>query len=120
MCLCLRRQSRVTSRCSFLSPDSASASHGSVRIFVEHLCEDFSRSSCWPLQQVPPFPRWPTLGPGRNVGASGFMVTTCVAAVRCRRRDTIIIVRRRGIGRRLIDIRDRQRALAGSSFATQH
>jgi hypothetical protein len=106
MCLCLRRQSRVTSRCSFLSPDSASASHGSVRIFVEHLCEDFSRSSCWPLQQVPPFPRWPTLGPGRNVGASGFMVT--------------IIVRRRGIGRRLIDIRDRQRALAGSSFATQH
>jgi len=37
------------------------------------------------------------------------MVTTCGAAVRCRRRDTIIIGRRRAIGRRLIDIKDRQR-----------
>lgn len=106
------RRPRVKSRARFLSPDSASASHDSVRIFVEHVCEDFSRSSCWPLQRAPPYPRWPTLGPGRNAGASGSMVITCGAAVRCRR-DTIIIARLRAIGRRPIGIRDRWRASSG-------
>jgi len=86
------------------------ANHGSVHIFVERVCEDSSRSSCWPLQRAPPFPRWLTLGPGRNAGASGSTVITCGAAVHCPHRDTIIIARRRVIGRRLTGIRGGQRA----------
>ena len=86
------------------------ANHGSVHIFVERVCEVSSRSSCWPLQRAPPFPRWLTLGPGRNAGASGSTVITCGAAVHCPHRDTIIIARRRVIGRRLTGIRGGQRA----------